>query len=181
MAVRVLRCALLLGVLAVPTAQAQEDGAQARPPFTIGGFRYLHVPPRTHMNVCESASCTPDAKVSYMLFAPNPAPSFEKYQAERKMIAKALQERATRGTTFAFDPPQQSKDNMFTIFTSRRVETYPDGRMRVFLSQRLYSARLTADIISSAPSEKAAKANLAVFTLPIMLLAQGKAGAPTSR
>jgi hypothetical protein len=163
-----------IGVLVAPVARAQ-DRPMAKPPFAVGGFRYQHMPPNTHMNICEAAACTPGSQVSYILFAPSPPPSLERYKAQRKAISEALRKsRAAAGATVAFSTPKQSKDKLFTIFMVRRVETYPDGRRVVFLSQQLYSARFTADIISSSPSEEAAKKNLDLFMLPIMMTAVTK-------
>jgi hypothetical protein len=187
-----LRCAVLLGFLGATSGQAQEQpeakGLEARPPFKIGGFRYLYLPPkvemnrpRTYMNICESATCTPGSKVSYVFFAPTPEPSFEQYQATRAMIADELKRRAAPGTTITFDPPQQTKDKIFTIFKTRRVEAFADGSKLFVLNQQVYSARMTVDMISSSPDEKAAEGNLALFTVPIMLLSQMQSGPPKDR
>src|SRR5262245_10902635 len=102
---------LLLAVLVAVRAHAQD-----RPPATVSGFRYQLVQQGVHMNTCEAATCTPGSKVSYLFAPPNPAPSFEKYRAERATIAKELKKRATPGTTITFAPVEQTKDKAFTIF-----------------------------------------------------------------
>ena len=160
----------LAGLLTVSAVHAQDgtDGKSA-PPFAVGGFRYQHIPPRTQMNICESAICTPGSKVSYIIFAPDPDPSFEQYKAERTKLAEALKSRAPTGTTSTFDPPEQTKDRIFTIFKARRVDTFADGSKSFVLSQRVFGARMSIDLISSSMSSKAAEDNAALFMLPIML------------
>ena len=88
------------------------------------------------MNTCEPATCTPGSKVSYVLFAPTPEPSLKRYQATRSVVAEALKKRAAPGASIAFDPPQQTRDKIFTIFSTRRVETYADGGRLFVLNQQ---------------------------------------------
>ena len=40
---------------------------------------------------------------------------------------------------------------------------------------------MTVDMISSSPNEKAAKSNLDVFTLALMLMSETKSGTPKDR
>jgi hypothetical protein len=168
-----LRRAALLVVLASAQAHAQE-----RPPATVGGFRYQLLQQRLHMNVCEAAMCTPGSKVSYLFLPPDPAPSFEKYQADRATIAEALRKRAAPGTALVFTPIERTKDKAFTIFKANREESYPDGRRMYFLNWRVHGAYATGEIISSSPSKKAAEQNLALFAIPVMmtLMKQPNAG-----
>ena len=184
---QLLRSALLICAFTTAGAHAQQRSeapgpeAKSGPPVTISGFRYQHLPPKIHMNVCEAATCTLGSKVSYLFMAPSPQPTFEQYQAERTTIAEALRRRSAAGSTITFDPPQQTKDKLFTIFKARRVDAFPDGSKLFVWSQRVYSARMAFEIISSSPDEKAAEGNLALFTMPIMLLSQMQSGPPKDR
>jgi hypothetical protein len=56
------------------------------------------------------------------------------------MIAEVLKRRAPPGVTLTFDPPEQSKDKLFTIFKARRVEAFADGSKLFVLNQR-FTAR----------------------------------------
>jgi hypothetical protein len=173
------RCTAVLYILAATGVHAQDKPeAKSGPPVTIGGFRYEHLPPRIHMNICEAEACTPGSKVSYVFYAPNPEPSFDQYLAERARIADALKRSAAPGTTLTFDPPEQTKDPLFTFFKARRVDTFPNGSKQYVLSERFYSPHMTVEIISSSPDEKAAKSNRDLFTLALMLVAQAN---PISR
>jgi hypothetical protein len=164
----------------VPAAYAQQH--PEKPPFAVGGFRYMLMPSKMHMNICEAAMCTPGSRVSYILLSPGPAPSFEQFKAQRKVVAEALRKaRAAQGVTIDFGSPQRSKDKLFTVFKVRRVETYPDGRKLFFWNQQIFSERISADIISSSPNEKAAETNLALFTLPMMMTAVTKPGTERAR
>jgi hypothetical protein len=184
---RVLRGALLLCALTAATAHAQKRSeapgpeGKSGPPVAVSGFRYQHMPPRIHMNVCESATCTLGSKVSYLFMAPSPRPTFEQYQAERTKIADALRLRVAPGATITFDPPQQTKDKVFTIFKARRVDAFPNGSKLFVWSQRVYGARMAFEIISSSPDEKAAEGNLALFTVPMMVLSRMKGEPPKDR
>jgi hypothetical protein len=133
------------------------------------------------MNVCEAASCTPGSKVSYLFIAANPQASFEQYRAERAKIDEGLRSRVAPGTTVTFDPPQESRDKLFTIFKIRRVDAFANGGKSFVWSQRIYSTRMAVEVISSSPSEKAAQSNLDLFTLALMLVFQAGAETPKTR
>lgn len=133
------------------------------------------MPPKIHMNVCEAASCTPGSKVSYLFTGLTPNPSFAQYRAERTRIEEALRRRVVPGTAVKFDPPQESRDKLFTIFKAHRVDSYPNGVKSFVWSQRVYSERMAVEIISSSPSAKAAKRNLDMFTLALMVASQAGA------
>ena len=175
--------AAALAILLAASAATAQDRVEAQnaPPVAVGGFRYQHIPPHTHMNVCEAVKCVSGSRVSYLLAPGNSNPSFERYKEERAKLAEALRSRAPAGSTISFDPPEQTKDRIFTVFKSRRVDTLADGNKSFVLSQRLHSARLTADIISSSTDNKAAETNMVLFTLPIMLLSQRAEEATKSR
>jgi hypothetical protein len=169
------RGAALTILLAASAATAQDRvETQNAPPVAVGGFRYQHISPHTHMNVCEAAKCVPGSRVSYILAPGNFNPSFERYKDERERVAEALRGRAPAGSTISFDPPEQTTGRIFTLFKSRRADMLADGKKSFVLSQRLHSAHLPADIISSSTDNKAAEANMALCTLPIMLLSQRK-------
>lgn len=165
--------AALATLLAASTATAQGRVEEKNtPPVAVGGFRYQHVPPITHMNVCEVAMCVPGSRVSYIFAAGDPHPSFERYMDERAKLEEALRSRAPAGSTIDFDPPEQTTDQIFTVFKARRVATLTDGSKFFVLSQRIHCARFTVDIVSSSTDKKAAETNMAMFALPIMLLSQ---------
>src|SRR5262245_58195132 len=115
------RCAVVLAMLAAARAYAQTPpDASVRPPATVSGFRHQLLQQRVHMNICEAATCTPESKVSYLFLPHNPSPSFERFRAERAMIAEALRKRAAPGTTITFAPVELTKDKVFTIFKANR-------------------------------------------------------------
>ena len=122
------RGAALTILLAASAATAQDRvETQNAPPVAVGGFRYQHISPHTHMNVCEAAKCVPGSRVSYILAPGNFNPSFERYKDERERVAEALRGRAPAGSTISFDPPEQTTGRIFTLFKSRRADM---GRSR---------------------------------------------------
>jgi len=161
---------LLLAVCLAPaTGWAQEITIGDRP-IAVGGFDYQSMARGIHMYTCRDDKCVPGSKVSYRIYAPTDNPDFEQFKTAHKMVLSRLKAMTPEGTVVTASKPERTQDELFTTFEITREMVSPNGSKMVTNSKTLAGKRFTVEVISSSENEKAAKANGALFMLPLMLL-----------
>lgn len=157
--------AITVACLPVGATVAQDS----EPPVTIGGFEYRFIPKgQIHMNLCRADSCGPGSKVSYVLYAPVENPDFDSFKRSQDRTVAALQARAREGTTITLEAPEQSRDELMTVFSIFREMRPESGKVLVTKSSAFFLKTITISVISSSTDKKTADANSALFTLGLI-------------
>ena len=162
---------ILLAICLSPAIGFAQEITVGGFPVKVSGFEHSLVGNgQIHMNTCQAEHCVPGSKVSYRIYAPTDKPDFEQFKTAHKMVLSRLQTMTPEGTVVTASKPERTDDELFTTFEITREMTSPDGSKLITNSKTSYGKNFTAEVISSSEDEKAAKANGALFMLPLMLM-----------
>lgn len=164
----------ILMVVGLPAQSAwTQDAKQPKPIFSVDGFDYKFFSSRKiHAYFCRAPNCIPGSKVTYTIYGPEKNPDFEQYKLMQKRVQGHLSARASEGTQFTFEEPEQSTNELFTIFTNVREKRNADGSKLFTKSTVLFAKTITISLISSSDNKDAVEANRALFMINLMVLAE---------
>lgn len=137
--------------------------------MAVGGWRYELGPNDVHFFHCEQEKCRPGSKVSYRLYAPEPAMTLEQFRGSQEQIVKALEQRTPGLKVTILGIDGDTGNSLPRLLKVRRLTVAPDGKSEYVVSSRLFGSRASASLISSSGEEKASNDNYVQFAVALAL------------
>jgi hypothetical protein len=160
-----------IAALEKPAPLRPTEGTPA-PPFTIGGWNYTLGPNNIHFYLCQRPACGPKSKVSWTPIR-QAFSSLDEYKAARSFIVDTLRRRLPAGAEITAEEPQEKRIANVRVMSSVRHQTAADGIVSHIVSQAVMGPVANIDLISSSENLASAKANAALFLVPVLILVRG--------
>jgi hypothetical protein len=170
--------ALIGGVAAGRSAEAQQQNAAAPAPVSVKGWRYENSQLGMHTFSCDPPACPSASKVVYQLLPPNREMTFEQYRRSAEPITQEMQKRDREGTRFQLlgveDGSKTAGELSLRLFKTRRLVVARNGDKKSMVNGYVFGSRHMVSMTSTAADEKTADANFMQYSAPLWLLANDK-------